>query len=436
MIEGIEAVSSLRGRGRRGHRRHHARRRPRPGRVGARSSRRGTTTGARSSPRPTRCIEAVVATADSLLVLQLAVGGVAPRPLRPRRHRPPSRSTCPSWARWPGSSGSRERDEAFFSFTSFARPPTLYRWTPGRRRRLEPAAASHDGDGDGPAAATYVVEQVRYPSTDGTDDPDVPRPGRRHRARPRHAVRPHRLRRVRHHDGPGLQRRGRGGLRRRRHLRRGQHPRRRRGGRGLAPRRHARAQAAESSTTSSPPPTGWSTEGSPRATGSPSGAAATAACSWARPSPSAPTSAGPPRSRCRCSTWCATTASSSPGCGSPSTATPTGADEFDWLLRLLAVPPRRRRHLLPGGAAHHAPRATRGSTRCTPARWRPACRRRPSCGDDRPVLLREETRAGHGQGKPVSTSRPTSWPTCSAFLCWQLGVTAEPVADRCALGSV
>ena len=42
-----------------------------------------------------------------------------------------------------------------------------------------------------------------------------------------------------------------------------------------------------------------------------------------RRSPSGPTSAGPRRSRCRCSTWCATTGSSSPGCGSPSTATPT-----------------------------------------------------------------------------------------------------------------
>src|SRR5690606_9956771 len=25
-----------------------------------------------------------------------------------------------------------------------------------------------------------------------------------------------------------------------------------------------------------------------------------------------------------------------------------------------------------------------------------------SCGDERPILVREETRAGHGQGKPVS----------------------------------
>ncbi|MGI9022181.1 MAG: prolyl oligopeptidase family serine peptidase, partial [Acidimicrobiales bacterium] len=42
-------------------------------------------------------------------------------------------------------------------------------------------------------------------------------------------------------------------------------------------------------------------------------------------------------------------------------------------------------------------------------------------GDDRPVLLRIETRAGHGQGKPASKQADEladSW----AFLAWQLGV--------------
>jgi prolyl oligopeptidase len=66
-----------------------------------------------------------------------------------------------------GVSGSREREEAFFSFTSFARPPTTYRWTTkgiddwSRLRQYDDDSEGPDGD--------YVVEQVRYPSTDGTE---------------------------------------------------------------------------------------------------------------------------------------------------------------------------------------------------------------------------------------------------------------------------
>jgi prolyl oligopeptidase len=68
-----------------------------------------------------------------------------------------------------GLSGSREREEAFFSFTSFARPPTTYRWTADGIvdwSRL----GQYDDDHDGPNG-DYVVEQVRYPSTDGTEVP-------------------------------------------------------------------------------------------------------------------------------------------------------------------------------------------------------------------------------------------------------------------------
>jgi len=66
-----------------------------------------------------------------------------------------------------GLDGSDDRDEAFFSFTSFARPPTLFRWTPGDLREWSRLADSND-DGTGPTG-DYVVEQLRYPSTDGTD---------------------------------------------------------------------------------------------------------------------------------------------------------------------------------------------------------------------------------------------------------------------------
>ena len=43
-----------------------------------------------------------------------------------------------------------------------------------------------------------------------------------------------------------------------------------------------------------------------------------------------------------------------------------------------------------------------------------------SCGDDRPVLLRVETRAGHGQGKPV-TKQADELADVFAILAWQLG---------------
>ena len=42
-----------------------------------------------------------------------------------------------------------------------------------------------------------------------------------------------------------------------------------------------------------------------------------------------------------------------------------------------------------------------------------------SCGDDHPVLLREEAQAGHGQGKPVSR-QADELADVLAFLWWQL----------------
>jgi prolyl oligopeptidase len=46
---------------------------------------------------------------------------------------------------------------------------------------------------------------------------------------------------------------------------------------------------------------------------------------------------------------------------------------------------------------------------------------RTACGDERPILLRVETRAGHGQGKPVSKQADELADVLS-FLFWQLGV--------------
>ncbi len=59
----------------------------------------------------------------------------------------------------------------------------------------------------------------------------------------------------------------------------------------------------------------------------------------------------------------------------PEYGDPDNADEFDWLWKLLALPPRRRRHVLSGGVAHERRRATAASTRCTRARWPLACKR-------------------------------------------------------------
>ena len=68
-----------------------------------------------------------------------------------------------------GLSASEDADRAFVSFTSWARPPMLLRWAPGE---LADWSRLGEGDGahDGPHGA-YVVEQVTYPSSDGTDVP-------------------------------------------------------------------------------------------------------------------------------------------------------------------------------------------------------------------------------------------------------------------------
>ena len=113
----------------------------------------------------------------------------------------------------------------------------------------------------------------------------------------------------------------------------------------------------------------------------------------------------------------------------PEYGDPDDADEFDWLLRLLALPPRRRRHLLPRGAADHGRGRLAGSTRCTPARWRPGCRRPRRAATTSPILLREEARAGHGQGKPVSqpgrrAGRRARLPLVAARPCSSSGLIA------------
>ncbi|MDQ6725581.1 MAG: prolyl oligopeptidase family serine peptidase, partial [Actinomycetota bacterium] len=68
-----------------------------------------------------------------------------------------------------GSVGALDADpvaeHAFFTFTSFARPPGLWRWTP------EAGVEQWTSFVSPVDAGTFDVEQVFYPSTDGTDVP-------------------------------------------------------------------------------------------------------------------------------------------------------------------------------------------------------------------------------------------------------------------------
>jgi len=65
-----------------------------------------------------------------------------------------------------GLAGSRDRDEAFVSFTSFTTPPTMLRWCPDGLADWS-HLHEHDLHRPGPPRE-YLVEQVRYPSPDGT----------------------------------------------------------------------------------------------------------------------------------------------------------------------------------------------------------------------------------------------------------------------------
>lgn len=62
-----------------------------------------------------------------------------------------------------GLSASKDADVAAFSFTGFTRPATMFRWTPAD------GVVPWSKLPGAPDAARYVVEQVTYPSTDGTE---------------------------------------------------------------------------------------------------------------------------------------------------------------------------------------------------------------------------------------------------------------------------
>jgi prolyl oligopeptidase len=129
-------------------------------------------------PEREAVLEAVAATPDALLVL-------SSRSATSRLERCAHDGTglvevaLPGVGSVSGLTASTEREEAFVSFTSFTTPSTTYRWD-GAPDRDDPSEAMRDwsllrpGD-DGPDGApggrhsSYVVEMTSYPSTDGTD---------------------------------------------------------------------------------------------------------------------------------------------------------------------------------------------------------------------------------------------------------------------------
>lgn len=119
-------------------------------------------------PEGDRVLEAFTVTSRSLLVM-----GVEEAVSRLDRYgfdgTPLGEVPLPGTGSLAGLAGSRDRDEAFFSFTSFALPPTTFRWTPDGSADWSRLRA-YEGDRVGPQG-DYVVEQVHYPSTDGTDIP-------------------------------------------------------------------------------------------------------------------------------------------------------------------------------------------------------------------------------------------------------------------------
>ncbi len=115
-------------------------------------------------PESDAVVEAVAATRSSLLVLSTrsAVAHLERCELDGTDRRP---ITLPGIGSVTGLDARPDRDGAFLSFSSFAVPSTTYRWA-GDDDALVDWSNLADGDPD-----DIVVEQVRYPSTDGTEVP-------------------------------------------------------------------------------------------------------------------------------------------------------------------------------------------------------------------------------------------------------------------------
>jgi prolyl oligopeptidase len=134
-------------------------------------------------PESDAVLEALAVTSDSLVVLssRSAVSSLDRYAHDGTGHQP---VPLPSVGSLGGISGSPERDEAFVSFTSFTTPPTTLRWTGSDPGHPAGAGEGNGGDGkvvedwsrlaahdvatDGPQGS-YVTEAHRYASTDGAE---------------------------------------------------------------------------------------------------------------------------------------------------------------------------------------------------------------------------------------------------------------------------
>ena len=196
-------------------------------------------------PESDAVIEAAAVTPASLLVLSTrsAITG-----LDRYEHDGTGRRTItlPEVGSASALSASPDRDEAFVAMTSFTTPPTTYRWAGDTADDVQDWSRLREQQhgGDGPQGH-YVADTDALPLDGRHRDHAVRGALRRHRPRPGHPLRPHRLRRVLDRHGSGLLSRRRRRVRPRRDLRRRRHPRRRRRGRGMAPRRHESPQGAE-----------------------------------------------------------------------------------------------------------------------------------------------------------------------------------------------
>ncbi|QYG93492.1 S9 family peptidase [Iamia sp. SCSIO 61187] len=119
-------------------------------------------------PASDAVVEGLAVTSASLLVARSrsAVAELArlPRPDTVPAGPPPVETVAlPTEGSLVALSGSRDRDEAVVGFTSFAVPPTLLRWTGAGG--LAPWGTAQEAIDP----ATFAVDRLRYPSTDGAE---------------------------------------------------------------------------------------------------------------------------------------------------------------------------------------------------------------------------------------------------------------------------
>jgi prolyl oligopeptidase len=368
-------------------------------------------------PQTERVIEAVVPTAESLLVLT-SKSAVSYLDVYRTDGTGRQKIDLPELGSLAGLSGSRDREEAFFSFTSFAQAPTTYRWTPdgiADWSRLR----QYDDEDDGPRGE-YVVEQVRYPSTDGTDIPMFLVRAASTTPSPQTPCILTGYGGFSITMGPAYSAAvvsvcDQGGLYAVANIRGGAEE-------GEAWHRAGMRENKQQSFDDFAAAADWLVGNQYTSTdrlairGGSNGGLLMGATITQRPDICrAAQIAVPLLDMLRyqrfliARLWI------------PEYGDPDNADEFDWLWSYSPY------HHVKDGTCYPAVLLTsgEGDSRVDPMHARKMAARLQEatlCGDDRPVLMREETRAGHGQGKPVS-KQADELADVLGFLFWQLGVS-------------